>query len=913
MKAVLTPEQKEQLFDRGQFRAELTLSSSALPAYKKYLKHADRRMNQWFDKNLPIQTLVYGRAWLIDQILVTAWEYLIGPDHDDICLLAVGGYGRGELHPHSDIDLLILLRSEDPGHHEQNIGKFLTLLWDIDLEVGSSVRSVAECGRQAEQDLTIITNLIESRVLSGPKVLHKQMQKTIDCNQMWPSQEYLKAKFEEQRQRHKKFNDTEYNLEPNIKSSPGGLRDLHMIGWVARRHYGTDRLEKLTDIGFLTEHESNMLVRARDFLWQVRWGLHRLSNRPEDRLLFDHQRTLASQFGYEDKDGSLALEQFMQKYFRAMMTLGELNDLLLQHFDDEILNVGGPQNIITLNDRFRIRKNYLEITDDRVFEQHPPAILEMFVLLTQHPTILGARASTIRQLRDSRHLIDDTFRSNQDVINLFLELMKAPYALTATLRRMIRYGILGRYLPEFGRIIGQMQHDLFHIYSVDAHTLLLIKFLRTFNYHSSRELFPVACSAKQRLPKPHLLYIAGLFHDIAKGRGGNHSKLGAVDALAFCQRHQLSKPDAALVAWLVEHHLTMSVTAQRKDLSDLDTIHEFAQLVGDQRHLDYLYCLTVADINATNPKLWNGWRASLLRQLYRETKRALLRGLGNPIDKQDRIHDSQVRARSLLQGNGVDDSAIDSLWSQLGDEYFLRHTADEIAWHSAGILEHNQSDESSKPLIMIRETTQRSNEGGTIVFVYTHDTINLFAAITTALDQVSLTIHDARIITSANRYSLDSFVVQEAATGRPIGDNPQRVETLRKQLQTILQEPDTFTEIIRRRTSRQLKHFAKTPEITINTDTVNDRTVVEVMATDRPGLLAMMGRTFMELNLLVQNAKIATLGEKVEDVFFITESNGHAISDSGRTETLHQTLMERVQAYAAEDALSLTSSQEKSE
>ncbi|GAA4652780.1 [protein-PII] uridylyltransferase [Kistimonas scapharcae] len=898
MNAVLTEQQQSELFDRGQFRAELTLSSTAIPAYKKCLKQAEITMNQWFDEGVPIQALVRGRAWLIDQVLSLAWEHLFG-GRDDIALLAVGGYGRGELHPFSDIDILILLQQDDPEPFRENIEQFLTLLWDINLQVGSSVRSVEECARQASTDLTIITNLMESRTITGPEPLRNRMMSLISTDKMWPSQSYLQAKYEEQRTRHRKFNQTEYNLEPNIKSSPGGLRDLHMLGWITRRHYGTDQPEDLVKVGFLTDTEYDMLLRSRDFLWQVRWGLHRLSGRAEDRLLFDYQRGLAAHFGYHDTNGTLAIEQFMQKYFRAVMILGELKDLLLQHFDDEILSSDKEEEVIPLNEHFQVRNNYIEVTSDQVFSEHPSAMLELFVLMTRNPFILGPRASTIRLLRTHRNLIDESFRNNPEVNQLFIELMQAPYALTANLRRMIRYGILGSYLPEFRRIIGQMQHDLFHIYTVDAHTLLLIKHLRRFNYQESEEPFPVACEAKRRINRPELLYIAGLYHDIAKGRGGDHSELGAEDALAFGQRHGLSEADSALIAWLVRNHLVMSTTAQRKDLSDPETINHFAQLVGDRRHLDYLYCLTVADINATNPTLWNGWRASLLRQLYRETSRALLRGLENPIDKHELIAETQHIAREFLRENSVNDTAVQTLWDTLGDDYFLRHTPEEIAWHTSGILHHSDSD---TPLVLIRETTERHFEGGTAVFIYAKDSSNLFAATAAALDQQNLSIHDARIITSTGGFSLDTFIVLES-NGSPIGDNPGRIERLCNRLSKILSNPDSFQDIIHRRTPRQLKHFAKAPEVIISHDMLNNRTVVEVYATDRPGLLAMMGKTFSEFAIRIQNAKIATLGEKVEDVFFITDRSGNAISDQDLYSRLKQTLCMRLQDYANQDAL----------
>ncbi len=912
----LTTSQKNALFDSSQFRAEMTLSTSPLPAYRKCLKQAEALMHQWFDDGEPIQTLVRGRAWLIDQFLATAWNHLFRQE-TSISLLAVGGYGRAELHPHSDIDILILLKSEPTKAQEEHISQFLMLLWDINLKVGSSVRTLDECQELASKDLTIITNLIESRTIAGPADLHREMLNSISKQAMWDSKSYLQAKYEEQRQRHRKFNDTEYNLEPNLKSSPGGLRDLHMISWVIRRHYmGAEGITKaleqhgqppsdlqmLCNKGLLTESEYRVQERAKEFLWKVRWGLHCLAGRCEDRLLFDHQRALAKTFGYEDREGSLAVEQFMQHYFRCVMHLGSFNELLMQHFDDEIFNAGEEPAITPVNEHFQIRNNYIEILHPDVFKQHPPAILEMFVLMTRNPDILGARAATIRQLREDRHLVNAEFRADPRNIKLFMELMRAPYGLTISLRRLLRHGILARYLPEFSGLVGQMQHDLFHIYTVDAHTLLAVRFVRSFSYKENKARFPIASKIMQRIKQPELLYIAALYHDIGKGRGGDHSELGALDAQAFAERHHLNDKDKSLIIWLVRHHLVMATTAQRKDLSDPEVIYTFASLVKTRERLDYLYALTVADINATNPKLWNGWRASLLRQLYAETKRMLRLGLDQAEDREAHIEQHQQQARQELREYGHDAASIQKIWQALEDDYFLRHTSEEIAWHTDALLNQPRAPEKEQqtPLIMLRETTDREHEGGTMVFVCAPDRPHLFAACAAIFDQLNLSIHDARIFTSERGYSLDSFVVLEA-DNTPVGNNPERIQEIKTQLQSALHDPDNFPSLIQRRTPRQLKHFARPPRIVISHEAHNNRTVLEVHATDRPGLLALIGRTFMELELVLQNAKIITLGEKVEDVFFITDMTNQSISDPERCEEIRKTLSDRLLNFARQD------------
>ncbi|MHB0852328.1 [protein-PII] uridylyltransferase [Stutzerimonas nitrititolerans] len=884
------PQVDPELFDRSQFQAELALKSSPIAAFKKVIGKARKILDARFLAGRDIRRLVEDRAWFVDQILRAAWQRFDWNEDADIALVAVGGYGRGELHPYSDIDLLILLDDSDREIFREAIEGFLTLLWDIGLEVGQSVRSVAECAEEARADLTVVTNLMESRTIAGPEHLRQNMLKVTNPNEMWPSKEFFLAKRNEQRARHSKYNNTEYNLEPNVKGSPGGLRDIQTILWIARRQFGTLNLNAIVDQGFLTEGENSLLVSAQAFLWRVRYGLHMLAGRAEDRLLFDHQRSLAALLGYEDNDAKLAIERFMQKYYRVVMSVSELSDLVGQHFAEVILWEGDSGPAVPLNSRFLVRDNYLEVANDSVFKRTPFAILEIFVLLAQNPRIQGVRAETIRLLRDHRHLIDDEFRSDIRNTSLFVELFKCKEGIHRNLRRMNRYGILGRYLPEFGHIVGQMQHDLFHIYTVDAHTLNVIKYLRKLSKPGVAEKYPLASKIVERLPKPELIYIAGLYHDIAKGRGGDHSELGAVDAQAFCIRHKLPAWDTRLVVWLVENHLVMSTTAQRKDLSDPQVINDFAQAVGDETHLDYLYVHTVADINATNPTLWNSWRASLLRQLYTATKRALKRGLENPLEREEQIRQTQRAALDSLVRNGTDPDEAEQLWAQLGDDYFMRHSSTDVAWHTQAILRHG---DSSEPLVLIKETTQHEFEGGTQIFIYAADQHDFFAVTVAAMDQLNLNIHDARIITSSSQFTLDTYIVLDA-DGAPIGNDPERIQEIRQGLTEALRNPEDYLTIIKRHVPRQLKHFAFPPQVTIHNDTQRPQTIIEVIAPDRPGLLARIGQLFLEFDLSVQNAKIATMGERVEDVFFVTNADNQPLSDLQLCTQLQQALVKQL-------------------
>lgn len=883
-------ELQAQIFDAAEFNRQLVTSKSPIPVFKVVLEAAQTRLDQYFREGASIRILINTRAWLIDQLLAQAWQRF--PFHQkDISLVAVGGYGRGELHPHSDIDILILYRGYGIKKQHQNIEQFITLLWDIGLKVGHSLRSIKQCRDEAKNDITIATSLMESRTIIGCDELLQQMQVKVGPNKIWSGRAFFAAKREEQRARHQKYDDTEHNLEPNVKESPGGLRDVQMIGWVAKRHFGGDNLRDLVSNRFLTETEFELLSEGQDYLWKIRYGLHMLAGRAEDRLLFDYQEQLATLFGFENDEGSLAIEQLMQKFYRAVLRILELNDMLLQHFDEAILRAKEKPISKPLNTRFKITNDYIEVVDDQVFKRTPFALMEIFLLMAQNPEIQGVRASTIRLIRDHRHLIDDKFRQDIRNISIFMELLRSPHRMATQLQLMRRYAVLGRYLPEFGKIIGKMQYDLFHIYTVDAHTLLLLQYLRRIYLKTEAERFPLSADVISQIPKLELLYIAGLYHDIAKGRGGDHSELGAEDARNFCLRHRLSEWDAELVAWLVRNHLVMSMTAQRKDISDPSVIQQFAEHVQDQLHLDYLFLLTVADINATNPKLWNSWRASLMRQLYLETKRTLSRGLENPIDRKNAIAKKQQAALTSLPFNPT---IVEALWKQLGDDYFIQHREQDIAWHTQAILEHT---EPGKPLVMIKEMSIQHRVGGTQIFIYSQTGHHLFATTAALLEQLELNIVDARISTSPNNFNLNSYIVLEE-NGRPIGDDQQRLEQIKQTLTHALVKPQEPASIIKRHTPRRLQHFTMPTEVNIYTDSYQPYTVIEVTTPDRPGLLARIGRIFLNHGLILQKAKIATLGERVEDVFFVTNQDLEPISDDPLRDKLKSELCEQLDQWA---------------
>jgi [protein-PII] uridylyltransferase len=843
-------------------------------ACRALLAESQRELRQRFLAEENVEVLVRARALFIDTLLTSLWSHLLEPSlAARMALLAVGGYGRGELHPYSDVDILILVPDGAPlaATERTQVEGLVTLLWDIGLEVGHSVRTAAECAEESAADVGVMTTLLEARLLAGSPAVFDAMRAALAPEKVWPSRRFFEAKLAEQRERHLKSNDTAYNLEPNVKNGPGGLRDLQTIGWVAKRHFGAQSLNELVTKGFLTPAELRKLQQAQTFLWKVRFGLHVLTERHEDRLLFDHQIKLATSFGYEDASYTLAVEQLMQRYYRTVLDVSFLNELLLQAFRDAIL----PDNTApqALNARFQIRNEYLEITAADVFARTPSALLELFVLLQQNSQVLGVSAATMRAVARHLWLIDEEFRQNPRHHRLFLEILRAPVGVTHELRRMNTYGVLGRYIPAFGRIVGRMQYDLFHAYTVDAHTLFVVSNLRRLAMPRFDHELPKLSGIMQQLPRPEIVYLAALFHDIAKGRGGDHSELGAVDAEAFCLEQGLSPYDARLVAWLVRQHLTLSVTAQKKDIGDPAVINEFAQLVGDESRLDYLYLLTCADVRGTNPKLWNSWKASLFQEFYESVRAALRRGLEKPIDEEQLIAENKDAARALLAPRKIEPAEIERAWAPLSAAYFLRHTPEEIAWFTE--VAATREGGADEPLVAVQPHSQR---GTTAVLIYAPHRRHSFARATAVLDQLGLTVVDARITPAANGFSLDLYHVLED-NGAPITD-AERVEEMQQSLWNSLRRPEDSQLGVSRRAPRQVRMFNTPTRVAITRDARNNRSALELIAGDRPGLLCDVGKVLWEERVDLLGARISTIGERAEDVFYVTDLQQQPLGDA---------------------------------
>lgn len=852
--------------------------------FRQLLKQKNAELERKFDPHQSVSKLLLEKTVFIDKTLSVCWQHFLGEYAQQLCLIAVGGYGRRELFPYSDIDIVALLPNDHLPVHDA-LANFFTFLWDIGLKPGHSMRTIHECVKIAKADQTIMTSLMENRLLAGNTLHYKTLRLQITPDKIWPSDRFFAAKMEEQRLRYAKFHDTAYNLEPNVKEGPGGLRDRQVISWVFKRHYNAATLKELIKYGFLPESEYTELIAALEVLWRIRYALHLLTKRAEDRLIFDYQRDLAAQFGFktENQQYNQDVEQFMQFYFKTVQGLERLNEMLLQLFQERFVIGEAACAITPFNDKFVTVNGYLEARDDAVFEREPSALLEIFLCLQQNPSLKGIRATTIRLIRKNLHLIDQDFRDNKTNNHLFVDIFRQSNGLTTQLRRMNRYGVLAAYLPSFANIVARMQYDLFHIYTVDEHTLFVLRNVRRFSLEKHRHELPFCRDIFLLIAKPEILYFAALFHDIAKGKNGDHSSLGETIAKDFCMQHDLSLHDTKLITWLVRNHLIMSMTAQRKDISDPDIIHEFAQKVGSVECLNYLYLLTVADIRATNPELWNSWKDALLKELYTVTHDALRKGLQNQVTLADRLLENKKEAREELLKLGLSDPVIDIAWEHTSDDYFLRYSADEIAWHTQAIAD---SSEDNLPLVLLRPQTQR---GSAEVFVYAHDAGAIFSISTATLDQLGLSILDARIITTLDHYVLNSFQVLEQS-GEPLNESFREAHICSALRQNLLNGKVTEHKNIHR-LSRQAKHFPIPTRIKFHSDPLERYTILELITTDYAGLLSRIGRAFIQEGINLHSAKITTIGSRAEDMFYITDQQLQPINDLVKQGKIRATIL----------------------
>ncbi len=838
MALLAPPDHADDYFD---LTALAAIKGQPITAYKILLQQADAKLNEAFYQWHNISRLVKTRAWIVEQLILEMWRRH-ELDQSQLTLVAVGGFGRGDLQPHSDVDLLVLYHEQLP---EEAVSGFIQDLWDLGLDVGQAVRTVEETIALAKDDVTVVTNLMESRFMQGEHQLYNDMFERTNDRHMWSGRDFFQAKYQEQQTRHDKYGETAYNLEPNIKEGQGGLRDIQMVTWVAQRHFHVSSMHGLVDVGFLLPEEYIQLQKGMRKLWKIRYALHLLAGRKEDRLLFEHQKALAKIFSYEDDEESLAVEKFMQSHYRNAMQLEQLNMRLLQLFQENIIQSFEDKQIVELTEDFQIINQYLDVTHDEVFSQRPAALLEVFHHYQQNPQVHGIRANTLRKISQSLYLIDDEFRKEQSIKQLFLGIFKHKNLVFSQLRLMNALGVLGTYLPVFGKIVGRMQYDLFHMYTVDQHTLFVLRNIRkiflTPKFHGH------AHEVAKQIQTPYVLNLAGFFHDIAKGRGGDHAELGALDAAQFAKEFDLPETDAALLSWLVKYHLIMSVVAQKQDISDTKVIKKFASLVGNQNYLNHLYILTIADINGTDPKLWNSYKDSLLQELY---ERTLLYFSATPTDV---VETTKAEAMDLLDERHHQE--VVDLWQHIPDRFFDYSSPEQIAQVSQAIAENNHL-----PTVCVTDL----HDDGFEVMVYGQDKKGLFHQLVEVFAEFHMSVANARIYTGSNGFVLDYF--------HCLGTHDEEVmQSIRDALSFVLSQDTIQINSRELVVSRREKLFLEPPELSFSVGRSENETRFELKCNDYDGLLVNITQIFVEQNVNIHAAKIGTFGHRAEDVFWISQ------------------------------------------
>lgn len=838
------------------------MSNETTANWRNELKAQQAVLEQAFFEDKNPANLLKQHTKLLDKLLQDVWQS--SSLSDEISLIAVGGYGRQELFPHSDIDLLFLVPENVSESQNTAIERVIGTLWDIGLNIGHSVRTMHECIQEASEDVSIQTNLLEARLLCGPKATFANFY--ISIMQNMDADKFLDEKLAEQKHRHAKFNDTAYKLEPNIKESPGGLRDLHSVLWVAQSQGLGNTWQELEKNGIISPRELSSIKKHERNLNTLRVRLHYLAKRREDRLLFDFQNQLAENLGLINTKSKRASEQLMQSYYRSVRYISLINEIVIKSFVNT--SVPSEQDKV-INDDFIVQGNLLELAAPDLFQTKPSAILECFLLLQRHPELDGFSPVLLRQLQNANKLITKTFRESEANQQLFLSILKQKDGVHHSISRMNRYGVLGKYIPVFGKIVGQMQHDLFHVYTVDAHTINVLANLRRFSKPELKYEFPLCSKLFSEFEKPYLLYLAAIFHDIGKGRGGDHSELGKIDARRFCDLHRLPSEDTALVSWLVEMHLQLSKVAQKSDLSDPAVIEQFAKKVGSEMRLIALYLLTVADVRGTSPTVWNAWKARLLESLFLET-RLVLNNKSFSVKKA--IADRQEKASAKLQKYDLSPKAYQDFWNEVGEPYFSRYNSNEIAWQTRLLIPHVYT---KKPIVR----AHLSREGdGIEVMIYTKNQQDLFARICNFFDRLGYNIGQAKIYTTNHNYALNNFIVLDQSTTEISYSG--LLKHIEENLYDKILSTTQIEAPIKGRLNRQVKHMPIKTEVSFETVSENNYLMVDIVACDLPGLLASIAFIFIKHDVMIHNAKINTLGNRAEDTFLISDMDNKPLNQT---------------------------------
>ncbi|WP_242451829.1 [protein-PII] uridylyltransferase [Rhodanobacter sp. T12-5] len=853
------------------------VSVEARRALRQLLGDVDRDLAAAFRQGADASVLAQRRGNLVGQVVAHVWTACLG-EAAETTLFAVGGFGRGLLFPYSDVDLLALVNAPEPARLRA-LEQFFATLWDVGLKVGHAVRDPAQCRALAARDASVFTSLLDARRLAGDPAFALRLRSIVDDPALWPPVAYLAARLAERDARHARYDDTAYNLEPNLKDGPGGLRTLDSLRWMARRLAHADDLSDMVAEGLLDPAEQAALEQSEATLRRYRYALHLEAGRPEERLLFDYQRALATRLGFEDEhEKNLGVEQFMQGYYRAASQVERLGVQVAERFEEML---EPPGEAVAVGREFVRYGQRLAARDPQLFMRRPAALVEIFIARLDQPGVLGFSADTMRRIHQATAAHASVLADDGDVLAAFLQLLRRGAVAVEALWRMNRHGLLAAILPAFGKVFGRMQYDLFHVYTVDEHTLRVLRNMARFADPAAQREFPLGCEIWASLPKPEILLLAALFHDIAKGRGGDHSMLGEQDARAFCARLQLPPGDVERVAWLVRWHLLMSTTAQRQDITDPDVVHRFADIVGDRERLGRLYLLTIADIIGTSPRLWNGWKDRLLSDLCVATRYALRSDVELPRDIGVRVHECSEYALALLMNEGHDEADVLRVWADFPQLSFLRHRPEQIAWQTGAIMRAR----GVLPLVAVHPLSVR---GSTELFVYAPDRDGLFATVTAVLDRLRFSVVESRILSSPTGMALDTFLLLDADSQQPV--SIARAEELQQRLQRALAQP-AGVQPSRRGMSRHQKHFQMTPKISFHA--AGDRTQLALIGTDRPGLLAAVAQVMLSTEVRVHDARIATFGERVEDFFQLTDRH-NAPLDAGLQERLLQALLQRI-------------------
>lgn len=821
-----------------------------------YTNRREAHLAEFSEDRKPLR-LLHALSAAADELVRGLWGLAGMPT--GTALLAVGGYGRGELFPYSDIDLLILTEDAPDDALGQAVERFVSLSWDSGLAIGHSVRTLADCRDQQDADVTIQTALLERRLLTGNTGLFEKLQAALaDGLGPYP---FFRAKMQELKQRHRKYDDTPYSLEPNTKESPGGLRDLQTILWIVRHADLGNTWEDLLASGQITRAEQQLLEHNERLLRRIRVALHICAGRSEDRLIFDLQGNVAAYLGYSDRPQRRASEQLMQRYYRAAKTIVQLTKIVTQNLD-ELLGDKKQVAAIALDHEFQSRNRLLEPIEDNLFEKDPAAILRAFRNLQDHPSLRGMTTPALRAMWNARTRIDARFRRERSNRLLFMELFKAPRGVTHAFRWMNQWSILGHYLPVFRQIVGRMQHDLFHVYTVDQHIMMVLRNLRRFSIVEHAHEYPTCSQLMSAMDKPWRLYVAALFHDIAKGRGGDHSDLGAIDAREFCEFHFVEPADTELIVFLVQHHLTMSTVAQKQDITDPEVIDQFARTVGTEERLTALYLLTVADIRGTSPKVWNNWKGKLLEDLYRNTRQALRGSSPEPIQQMGARRREAIR---LLELKAIPFEQYKAFWDSLEESYFLRTDADEIAWHVRVFAPHKDPDQP-----VVRTRIAPFGEGFQVA-IYQRDQPDLFTRICAYFDKAGLSVLDAKIHTTGSGHALDTFLVVDPYAQRQDADQYRdKLVLTETQLTRHLTDNAPLNAPSIGRSSRRSRSFPVTPSVELLPDESQQHYVLSIVANDRTGLLYRIASALNKHHVDILTARVTTLGDRAEDSFLVS-------------------------------------------